>query len=404
MTRPNARLDAAHPGLSNPGPGKLNFRLIDDATNLAQVARSLRGTKTLYLDTEFVSRREGTELGLIQIGDGKEIFLVDAVRLTDLSPLVPAFDAEEVTWVLHAGLQDLLLLTRRLGLSAPRQLFDTQVVWALVTLEYSVSLAYLKYRVLGVRGEKAYQTDDWIRRPLPSAQLAYAAEDVAYLPQIYQYLLERCAALGRTKAAYAASLEVLQSPVEPENSISLENFRNAWQLEPEGQAVLRFLIDWYNGLSTAERSSAPDSKALLAIAGRRPGSIQELGGIRAVPQSAVHRHGRELLQGVKQATRTARDSDFVLMDPAPYATATEILTHGLMEAVRAEVSVALGIAPELAFPARLTRRMRETATQAQSLAAAESHLTGWRALLVDEFRARANQRRKPCVAESGPAM
>lgn len=388
MDQQNTKLVVADPALSEP-----QFRLVDDTVALGDVVQGLLGAETLYLDTEFASRREGTELGLIQVSRGGQVFLVDAVRLRDLTPLAPVFDAEGTTWVLHAGLQDVALLTERLGLSSPRRVFDTQVAWSLVTVEYSVSLAYLKYRLLGIRGEKAHQADDWIRRPLPRTQLAYAAEDVLHLPQIYGALLERCAALGRTGAVFDATLETLSSSAEPDARVSLDSFRNAWQLAPDGQAVLRFLIGWYNGLTTADRSRAPDSKGLLAIASRRPRSLEELGSLRAVPRRCVELHGRTLLAGIQQAIHTAASTDFVSIAPAPYGTPEEILAHGWMEAIRADLSVALGIAPELAFPARLTRRMRETAVSAGRLDAAGSQLTGWREeILANEFRARATAR------------
>src|SRR5690606_39893532 len=63
-------------------------------------------------------------------------------------------------WVVHAGLQDVDLIRQAIGASSPRSLFDTQVGWALSTAESNVSLAYLKFLMLGVREDKAHQADE----------------------------------------------------------------------------------------------------------------------------------------------------------------------------------------------------------------------------------------------------
>lgn len=376
-----------HAGLDAPV-----VHLIEDTAGLARAARALANASHLYLDTEFDSGREGTRLSLIQVSRGAEIFLIDALKLADLTPLAATFAREPTTWVLHAGQQDVALLTARLGIERPRRIFDTQVAWALVTVEHSASLAYLKYRLLGIRGEKAHQADDWSRRPLPAPQLAYAAEDVVHLPAILRALLERSEALVRTQAVFDASLETLSSTPEPASPLSLESFRNAWQLEREGQSVLRFLIDWYNGLSLSERSTAPEAKGFIAIASRRPRSLDELGSLRAVPRRTVSQHGRALLAGIQKAIAAADAALFVTIEPAPYGSPAEILAHGWLDAIRAEICVELGVAPELALPTRLTRRMRETVVAEGQLEAAERHLVGWRRdLLLEEFQVRAKR-------------
>jgi acetyl/propionyl-CoA carboxylase alpha subunit len=97
-----------------------------------------------------------------------------------------------------------VLLMSRLRLDARPRVFDTQVAWALVTAEASVSLAYLVFRVLGLRTTKAHQADDWMRRPLPTNQLAYAACDVAHLPELRARLFEAALRIARA-AGYVSA-------------------------------------------------------------------------------------------------------------------------------------------------------------------------------------------------------
>lgn len=374
------------------------MQLVDDARGLTLACSALSRGDVLYLDTEFDSGRDGTRLCLLQVGVGDEVFLLDTLTLGDLSPLARLLGAPEKTWVLHAGQQDIALLSERLGVG-PARVFDTQIAWALVSIEHSTSLAYLKYRLLGLRGEKAHQADDWRRRPLPATQLAYAADDVAHLPALYRALLERGSRLGRTEILFEASAENLIPAVEPPTPLRLDAFRNAWQLEPEGQAVLRFLIEWYNALPEAQQEAAPDIKGLFSIASRRPRTLDELSGLRAVPRRTVTSFGRPLVAGIVQAIGRAHSEEFLPIEPPPYATAPEILAGGWLEAARAEVCTELSLAPELVLPSRWMRRLRDSAVSRGELRGALEALSGWRRTLLAGPLAQKLERHGPLTAK-----
>lgn len=362
------------------------MHFVADPGALEQACRALAKDSIFYLDTEFDSGRDGTVLCLVQVSAGREVYLIDALALRDLRPLGAVLGKDSAIWVLHAGQQDVPLLRDHLGTEIPR-VFDTQIAWSLVSIEYSASLAYLKYRLLGLRGEKAHQADDWRRRPLPATQLAYAADDVAYLPAIYSELVARCERVQRLDAAFEASAETLRAVPDPPAPLRMETFRNAWQLEPEGQAVLRYLIDWYNALSEEERELAPDAKGLFSLASRRPRSLDELSSMRAVPRRAAGRFGRTLIAGIQRALGSAQSSEFAEIAPPPYATAAEILAAGWLEAMRAEVCVELEMAPELVLPSRVMKRLRDAAVVAGRVDGALTALTGFRrALLLEPLR------------------
>ncbi|RYE84629.1 MAG: ribonuclease D, partial [Myxococcales bacterium] len=186
------------------------FTLVDSPPALAHCIEVLerRPSPSVYLDTEFDPQRDRTTLCLLQLSDGEQVFLVDPLRL-DLMPLAGVLGAPGAEWVLHAGRQDVPLVCDALGLATPPRVFDTQVAWALLGPEASVALAYLEFRLLGLRGDKGHQADDWRRRPLPPTQLAYAARDVAHLPALRRLLGERLAAVGRAELAVAASREAV---------------------------------------------------------------------------------------------------------------------------------------------------------------------------------------------------
>jgi ribonuclease D len=358
--------------------------LVDTRAALEAASRELAGASTVYVDTEFESSRQGTQLCLIQVSRGEKIWLIDAVRLSALEPLAMALGTPEQQWVLHAGQQDMPLLLSRLKIERPPRLFDTQVAWALLGPEHSVSLSYLQYRLLGLRSSKPHQADDWLRRPMSASQLEYAASDVAHLPALHRELCSRASAFGREPIIAQASFEALFPEADATPPLSLDSFRNAWQLDRHGQAALRFLIKWYNELDAKARDQAPETKTLLSIASRLPESREELARIKGVRRGWAEEHGERLTGALMRATAAASAGDFVPIEPVPYATVLDVRVDGWLALARAEISVELAVAPELAFPGRLLRRLRELLLAGRPPVALSASLSGWRAALLAE--------------------
>jgi ribonuclease D len=360
------------------------LELVDTHATLRAACDALDGAERLYLDTEFEASREGTRLSLIQVSRGATIYLVDALRLGALEPLAAVLTQKQVEWVLHAATQDVQLLLNKLRLSELPPLFDTQVAWALLSPEYSVSLAYLKYRVLGLRTAKAHQADDWKRRPLPPSQLGYAASDIEHLPELCAELDERASRRGRAQLVRAASHELAWPEPEPPSVLELCSFRNAWQLDPHSQAGLRFIIDWYNGLDSRARAEAPETKTLLSIASRMPESATELGRIKGVPRRWCAQHGDHFTGQLMRASQQATTEEFVPIDPPPYATFQQIRLEAWLGLVRAELCAKLEVSPQLALPQRIMRRALHAIARTGDPGALLGQLQGWRKQLLAE--------------------
>jgi ribonuclease D len=304
--------------------------------------------------------------------------------------------APQVEWVLHAGLQDVELITRHFSVSAPARLFDTQIAWGLLSPEASVSLAYLTYRLLHVRSEKAHQADDWVQRPLQSSQLRYAAADVEHLGEIQERLLIMADKLERVAHLYQATSEALLPPRPPRVVLSLNSFRNAWQLSPAKQAALQFIIRWYNALSPKAQRHVPESKVLLSVAAAAPTSLSSLGRIKGVSPSFVQQYGQELVAGMQDAVAKAASADYQLLEPAPYATFDEIRLDAWLTGWRAHLAVQLQFAPELVLPGRVMKEVK-TCLETQGREAMHDALDGYRRALLVEESARFCANRPPPV-------
>jgi ribonuclease D len=189
--RRSSALVGQEPDLAAETPSWL---VIDDDRALASLVGELAEVDAYALDTEF--HRERTyfpHLALVQIAWEGGLALVDPLAV-DVSPLHELFAGEAVA-VLHAADQDLEVLERACG-AAPRRIFDTQVSAGFLG-HVSPSLVNLTESMLGVRLHKGDQLADWMRRPLPASQLAYAAGDVAHLIELRAVLSDRLDAVGR---------------------------------------------------------------------------------------------------------------------------------------------------------------------------------------------------------------
>jgi ribonuclease D len=362
----------------------LVHELVDTPSGLSRAVQALRGADRLYVDTEFESARGRCTLSLLQVSRGERVFVVDALSVTDLGPLLAVFEVTETEWVVHAGRQDLELIVSRLDLDRRPQVFDTQVAWALLTAEAAVSLAYLSYRLLGIRSAKAFQTDDWIRRPLTDAHLRYAASDVEHLPRLFAHLHGEAAARRRADLVRLATSDQLWPEPEPPAELTLGSFRNAWHLGPESQAALRALVEWYGAQDSDCRASGPDQRALIAMAARLPTSGAELERLRGVPKRWAAQHAERVVGIMNEAAAHASETEFVALVPSPYATFFDYRLDAWLLTMRADVCEKLQAAPELLLPKRLLDRIGQAAAGGAAGADLSRVITGWRAILLGD--------------------
>lgn len=360
------------------------MRVLATPEDLANGLQDLQGAPRYYIDTEFESSKRGKQLSLIQISRGEEVYVVDALALPPQLPamrdLGTVIFAPASEWVLHAGLQDIELLLAYFEQSSPPALFDTQVVWSLTGPEASVSLAFLQFKVLGVRSSKGYQADDWLRRPLPRAQLEYAASDIVHLPALERELRQRARELGREHVIADACRELLLPEPAGATLLGFESFRNAWQLDGPGQNALRALIAWYNGLGPG--ALALQSRTLLSIASRMPTNTRELSRIKGVSPNLCRAHGPHIVSLLQRAKATAPAGE--ALEPVDYASFDDFVREAQLSLVRAELCARLEMAPDLALPMALVRRMQQRVKAAGDLRAAATELSGWRASLFGE--------------------
>lgn len=184
-----------------------DIQYITTSTEVQQAADILQSSARLAVDLEFddMRHRYGRNLALIQIFDGKKVYLIDPIPLTnpahDLEPIWVLLRDPAIEKVFHSCKSDILLLDELYGVHV-RNITDTSVQYTLLgESDNNISLGRLIQSELGLEVDKGEQKSNWLKSPLTEAQKLYAANDVLYLFELSDRLTVKLADLGRVQWA-----------------------------------------------------------------------------------------------------------------------------------------------------------------------------------------------------------
>jgi ribonuclease D len=333
--------------MSGPAPEVV---LITGATQLEAAAALWQRRPALALDTEFM--RTDTfhpRLGLVQLSDGEQVWLVDPLAIADLAPLARVLRDPAVTKVLHSCSEDLEVLQHELG-CRPVPLYDTQVAAAMTGHGFSLGYGALVQRLLGIELTKQETRSDWLQRPLSAAQLAYAAADVHHLFPVYLRLVELAGQLGRGSWIAEEMDRVLaQAGATTPPTEQFRRVKGGGRLDSADLAVLRELAAWRE--LEARRRDQPRGRIvndaeLLALVAARPRDPAALAAIDGLRPRVVRACGDALLAALERGAAVPAEDrpEASAQGPPPRAE------RDLIRACRdwlAERARQLSIAPEL---------------------------------------------------------
>ena len=161
------------------------FTYIDSLEDLSFLNKELLQKPYLGVDTEFRrTTKDNMRLALLQVNDGEEIFLIDAVLISDPKDNCDFLFSSSVIKIFHSCKEDLEAIYSWTG-SVMKNLFDTQLANAFLDGHYSIGYQGLVEERLDISLDKKETRSNWIRRPLSDSQLSYAASDVDYLIHLF---------------------------------------------------------------------------------------------------------------------------------------------------------------------------------------------------------------------------
>ncbi|MGZ8136100.1 MAG: ribonuclease D [Methylococcaceae bacterium] len=282
---------------------------INTPEQLAELCEQIKKESWLALDTEFL--REKTyypKFCLLQIATPKWVACIDPIALPELDDLFEALYNPAIVKVFHSCRQDLEIFYQVTG-KLPKPIFDTQVAAPLLGFQDNPGYAMLVSSFLNVNLNKAHTRADWSKRPLTEAQIEYAADDVIYLCQIYQIIVQKLAELGRTdwlKQDFAELSNPALYEVVPEKAWLKIKGKN--KLTGKQLSIVQALAEWREKVAQSEdrpKSWLLRDELLFDLAKLQPETLSDLGGVRGISERVVHRYGKELCQLIGAAKNRA---------------------------------------------------------------------------------------------------
>ncbi len=227
---------------------KRNWAWVDDPQKLQKAVEAISNSPIIGIDTEYDSFRSFREkLCLIQIKTSKKTYLLDPLAGIDLSALKKSVANPRIVKVLHAGDNDIRILSRDYTFQF-YNIFDTQKAASLLGSKY-LSLSAVIEQFLGKNLEKTkkMQRSQWELRPLTDEQIRYAIQDTEFLFDLYGKLKEELKRHGLEQEAIKAFEEEVRSARWTEKRLDPNGYRRIQGFEELNRTQrnrLRALYQW----------------------------------------------------------------------------------------------------------------------------------------------------------------
>ncbi|MBX9690748.1 MAG: ribonuclease D, partial [Cyanobacteria bacterium] len=323
--------------------------LVSDSSGLDRLCKHLDEYKTGAFDFEFIPERTYFPLlCLVQVCVEDTAYIVDPLKLKDLTALWKRIADPEIKCIFHAGSQDLELAFGLSGL-VPSNIFDTQIMAGFAGLGYSAGYGRLLSQVLEVEIPKTESFSDWQARPLSDAQIEYAVNDVIHLEPLCDEIMDRLVEQGRLDWAMeeCKAYEELDT-YERDKEQDFMRIKGASSLTPRGLAILRELWWWRD--DTARRINRPARSVLadsgmLELAKRRVDSIESLKKMRGLRADTIKGFGKDLFEAI-MAGKAVPDSECPVWPSGKVPYKSELLAGDFLYLMLKCRAMEIGLAPE----------------------------------------------------------
>jgi len=368
---------------------RIESELVTEDQRLADLCKQWRQVPALALDTEFIRVNTFYPIpGVIQVGDGAAVYLLDPLVLTQWQPFIELLESPDILKLLHSSSEDLVLFQHFFN-CLPTPLFDTQEAAAFVGYGFSISYLNLVRELTGVELVKTETRSDWLKRPLLEEQCSYAVLDVAYLHAIHEHLARQLAERNLEEPAreeFARMLDVTRKIEEKSNWSELYlQMGAAWRLNSRQLGALKQLCEWREYEARRRNKPRPwvaRDADLIAIAQAMPTSRDALKKIDGLSRNLYQQDAEALVARVKSSEMVAQEVVDGL-DGQPLTSAQRQRLRGLQRGVR-QVAQRTGIAEELlARKKQLIALLRLNTADEATAVRWPGELNGWQRDLLE---------------------
>lgn len=194
----------------------MEYRYIDSAEKLSRHLNGLRSARidTVALDLEGESNlhQYGEMLCLIQMYDGKDAAIIDPFK-TSIKPIKKFLEDRMIMKIMYDAAGDRAFLFKNYGIDL-RSILDLQPAVSLLNFDKR-DLSSVLTKALNMdarKSKKKFQRYNWTRRPVSSAAIEYAIEDVIYLFKLKDKLLSEIIKTGLLDQFILKNLQVQNKP------------------------------------------------------------------------------------------------------------------------------------------------------------------------------------------------
>ena len=275
----------------------MNWELLESDEDLADMLEDAAGRTAVAVDTEFMRRNTFyPQAALLQLCFEETAWLIDPLKIEDLSPIIELMEDRSVVKILHSASEDLEVFQDWLGV-LPQPLFDTQRAAAIVGRGFGMGYRALVMEIEGVDLPKGETRSDWLQRPLTDSQCDYAALDVIHLLNVWKTLDAQCAEKDRRDWGLNDGRGAIVALASNANGY-YKRIKTAWKLQPRQLGILAAVCDWRERTARSKdkpRSWIIDDQACMQLAIKNPCNLAGLQLSTDIPPPALRRYGEELL-------------------------------------------------------------------------------------------------------------
>ncbi len=349
------------------------------------------------LDTEFIRERTFyPKLALLQIAlvGHEQQYLVDVLNIQDWSGFCSVLKNKTIVKVLHGCTEDLEIFQHQFAV-LPELLFDTQIAQRCLGGE-ELQLGYnrLVEKEFAVVLNSGPTRSDWLQRPLADYQMSYAANDVKYLPALYELLKSRLEAQARL-AWHDEEVSAQKAHALADTDFDRLYLRiaNHWRLCGHALLALQRLAIWRE--QVAEREDLPrgfviTDTGLYDLARCNPKDRKGLSRLHSLKPAQLKRYGAQCLEVLADAAQMPLEKELVVI--APLSKVYRPLIAQLKQSVQGR-SDDLGVRPEFLVSKKqliaLVRahQDRQRGLSGQECTVLKTWQTGWRfSVIVEELQ------------------
>ncbi len=361
------------------------FEYIETQSQLEKAIGKCMDAGVVAMDTEFARFNTYYPIvGLIQIYDGRDCFLIDPLAIDDLGPLGKILDNSDLLKVFHACSEDMEVFQYAVG-TTPSPVYDTQIASAALGVGFSMGYQAMVEHYLEIALPKDQTRSNWLTRPLSKDQLEYAALDVIHLLQVYERQQEELS--GSPKSVWIAheSDELgkdIPTLIDPEDCYKKQ--KGLWQLGRKELNVLKALCAWHELQARKEnvpRNRVVESRSLMTIAKGHLTNKQALQSAAGMTPRQVRKYADEILF-LQAEARLVPDHECPEPVMKPDSPVNKMLLKKLRTIVE-EKARDLSVAPELLIRRRHLEKLIRSEDE-RGRYHLPNELNGWREDVIGE--------------------